>query len=539
MSDWNEKYTLSPHQTKAVQSVIHAWTGQLTGSPMKRAMIVACTAFGKTILGSRLMWLAMRRGYKSLFIVDRDELVTQTVKKLYAAAGIIADIEKAADKASLEADVVVASVQSLQNEERLSRYPKNHFGVVIADECHMSMSPAWQKVLKYFDEEPATKLLGVTATPARGDRKNLMKFWQGIAFKMDLFDGINNGLVVPIKVHQMDVSDIDIEKVELDCEEQVGLAEAMLPIWDRIIDEWSKVAGNRKTLWFHPTRASSEAFSKRLLERGYSSKHVSGISKDRAVIIESFARNQFQNLNNAVLLMTGYDDDQISCVVPLRSMGSKVQYQQTVGRGIRLYCGKGCRDYRACTCEDKKKDLLLFDVFGSFPRLSVMTPADLCSDSPEHIAEMKKRLKAKQGVLDLQEESIILAGDREQALIRDIKKAKKHGRKTVYDARYVATLYGDHDLFDYDADSQGEWASLPPLQPQVDFLIQKGVSPDSIVNRGHAYRMITMLNNSWKAGAPSILQLGRLQELGIETKGLTKEQANKLLDEYAPSKRYR
>jgi len=532
MSDWNPKFKLSPHQTEAVTNIIRSWNGELTGEPIQRVMAVACTAFGKTILSSRLMWLAHRRGYKSLFIVDRDELVSQTVKKLYAAANLVADLEKASDRASLEADVVVASVQSLQNAERLARFPANHFGVVIADECHLSLAPAWKKVLTYFQESPGTKMLGVTATPARGDRKNLMGYWQHIAYKMDLFDGIDNGLVVPIKVHQIDLSSVDIEKVETSCEEQVALAEAMMPLWDGIIDEWSKVAGNRKTLWFHPSIASSEAFSRRLQERGYSSKHVSGVSKDRKVIIEEFAINKFQSLNNSLLLTTGYDDDQIACVVPLRAIGSKVQYQQTVGRGIRLYCPNGCRDYRSCKCEGKKENLLLIDVFGSFPHLSVMTPADLCSDSPEQVDWMKKRMKAKQGVLDLQEESIITAKDREQAFIREVKRARKVGRKTVYDARYVATLHGDHDLFDYDAQSQGLWAAQPALPVQLQYLTQLGVAPDSVISRGHAYQIITMLNKSRKQGAPSVLQLGKLQELGIEAKGLSKEQATKLIEQH-------
>lgn len=530
MSDWSPDFTLSPHQTTAVANVLKAWTGKLPNGAgiMKRVLVVACTAFGKTIVCSRLMWRAKNAGYKSLFIVDRDELVSQTQKKLYAATGIVADIEKASSRASLEAEVVIASVQSLQDQERLSRFPTDHFRVVIADEAHVSLAAGWQRVLKHFE---CANMVGVTATPARGDRRDLMKFWEGVAYEMNLFDGIAAGLVTPIKVHQVEI-DIDLDKIETDCEEQVDLAVAMQPLWDKIIDEWAAVAKDRKTLWFHTTIEASKKFSARLVERGYSSRHVSGVSKDRVEVIEEFARNKFQNLNNAVLLTTGYDDSEISCVVILRAIRSKVQYQQSVGRGTRLYCGKGCRDYNACTCPDKKQNLMLLDVFGSFPELSVMTPADLCSDSPEQIKAVKRTLKDKQGVLDLNDIAIIAATEREQALIKELQKVRKYGRKKVYDVRYIAAMYGEHDLIDYDPESQGAWASLEVMPEQKDFMVLRGIDPETVKTRGHAQQVISMISRAYRGGLPSVLQLAKLKELGIETSGITRNQATEILNEH-------
>ena len=529
MSDWNPKFTLTHHQTKAVANTIKAWTGKSDNGSgtLDKVLIVACTAFGKTIVCCRLMWRAKLAGYKSLFIVDRDELVSQTQKKLYATTGIVADVEKASSRASMEAEIVVASVQSLQDKERLGRFPKDHFKVVICDEAHTSLAEGWQRVLSHF---AGSNMLGVTATPARGDRRDLMKFWKGIVFDMNLFKGIEAGLVTPIKVHQVEF-DIDLEKIEIDCEEQVELSIAMRPLWDKIIDEWAAVAKDRKTLWFHTTIEASKKFSERLVERGYSSRHVSGVSNDRVEVIEEFALNKFKNLNNAVLLMTGYDDSEISCVVIFRAIRSKVQYQQSVGRGTRLFCGKGCRDYRACKCEDKKQNLLLLDVFGSFPEMSVMTPADLCSDSPDQIKAVKRALVGKQGILDLDDIALIAATEREQALVRELQKAKKYGRKKTYEARYVAAMYRDHELFDYDAEAQGTWASMEILPPQRDFLISRGVDPETVTNRGHAFQIITLLSRVAKLGLPTVLQIGKLNALGINTNGLTKNKATQILGE--------
>ena len=471
------------------------------------------TVAHNTVICCRILFRAVERGKKCLFLADSEELVGQTVKMLHNTCGIAADIEQASHHASLEADVVVASIQSISKAERLRKFPADHFQVVICDEAHTSLAAGWLRVLKYFG---GAKVLGVTATPSRGDRQSLMKkFYEKIAFNIPMFDLIDSGHLVPVKVAEFAIN-MDLEGIEIEIDEdQKKLAEVMQPLHDEIITAWEERAAERKTLWFHPSRASSRAFADRLVARGHSAKHIDGSSPDRKVILEQFHLNQFRNINNAILLVKGYDEPEISCVVPLRGFKTKTPYIQAIGRGTRLFCPNNCRNYHSCKCEGKKKDLLVLDLFGAYPKLGVMTPADLAGDEPEQVAAMRRAIKAKDGEIDLKDLSLAVAGEREQAFLRDLKQARKYGSKTVYDARHVAIMYGSHELFDFDPSSVGQWGKKKVSDKQRHYLADVGVDPRTIANRAHASAMIQVVVDQRRGNMATVRQIAALDSFGI------------------------
>ena len=77
--------------------------------------------------------------------------------------GLEADVEMAGSHASLHAPVVVASVQTLMREQRRSRWPRDHFGLIVVDEAHHTLADSYLGTLRYFDQNAF--VLGVTATP--------------------------------------------------------------------------------------------------------------------------------------------------------------------------------------------------------------------------------------------------------------------------------------------------------------------------------------------------------------------------------------
>lgn len=66
--------------------------------------------------------------------------------------------------------VTVGSVQSLAQPRRLARFPHDYFQNIIVDEAHHCLSNSYKRVLSHF---PEANILGVTATPDKGDMKNL------------------------------------------------------------------------------------------------------------------------------------------------------------------------------------------------------------------------------------------------------------------------------------------------------------------------------------------------------------------------------
>lgn len=76
-----------------------------------------------------------RRAGKVLVLAHRDELIRQASTRIAMQTGRQVSIEKAAEYGSRSSDVVVASVQTLLQEERLKRFAADHFELVVVDEC--------------------------------------------------------------------------------------------------------------------------------------------------------------------------------------------------------------------------------------------------------------------------------------------------------------------------------------------------------------------------------------------------------------------
>ena len=173
-----------------------------------RQLAVLATGGGKTVLFSRLADDIQPQ--RTLVLAHREELIDQAVDKLRASTGIKAQVEMGDQRASLDAPVVVASVQTLMREARRGRWPRDHFGLVVVDECHHVLSDSYMSTLRHFHDH--AKVLGVTATPDRGDKRNLGRYFQNIACEISLLDLIKQGWLAPIRVKTMPLQ-VDLEGV--------------------------------------------------------------------------------------------------------------------------------------------------------------------------------------------------------------------------------------------------------------------------------------------------------------------------------------
>ena len=151
---------LRAYQMKARQDIHDGFAN------FDRQLGVLPTGSGKTVLFSRLAHDYQPR--RTLIIAHREELITQAVDKLRSSTGLEAQVEMGDDRASLEAPVVVASIQTLMREPRRNRWPRDHFGLVVVDEAHHALAESYLNTLGHFHDH--AKVLGVTATPDRGDK---------------------------------------------------------------------------------------------------------------------------------------------------------------------------------------------------------------------------------------------------------------------------------------------------------------------------------------------------------------------------------
>ena len=114
-------------------------------------------------------------------VAHRGELLDQAADKLMETCGLSAALEKAECTAlGSDSPVTVGSVQSLCRDERLARFPQDYFSEIVVDEAHHCLSDSYQKVLNHF---PKAKVLGVSATIDRNDKKDLGQFFDSIAYE--------------------------------------------------------------------------------------------------------------------------------------------------------------------------------------------------------------------------------------------------------------------------------------------------------------------------------------------------------------------
>jgi len=146
--------TLREYQTKAVKSFIEK----------KEGIINMATGSGKTLTAAEII---RQVDVKTLWIIDRKELLQQTKKELEKLLGV--NIGMIADGINNPSEITIACIQSLNsklNELQDYLYTVNF---VVVDEYHKSAAESYQKV---FAKLPNTKYrLGLTATPNRDDGK--------------------------------------------------------------------------------------------------------------------------------------------------------------------------------------------------------------------------------------------------------------------------------------------------------------------------------------------------------------------------------
>ena len=157
---------LRPYQQEAKDSIFREW-----GNGIQKTLLVLPTGCGKTIVFAKVSEDCVRNGDRVLILAHRGELLEQAADKIAKATGLGCATEKA-EESCLGSwfRITVGSVQSLMRQTRLDRFPEDYFNTIIVDEAHHSISDSYQRVLKHFRD---AKVLGVTATPDRGDMRNL------------------------------------------------------------------------------------------------------------------------------------------------------------------------------------------------------------------------------------------------------------------------------------------------------------------------------------------------------------------------------
>lgn len=507
---------LRPYQAEAKSAVFEQWDkGTL------KTLVVLPTGCGKTIVFAKVAEDCVRQGCRVLILAHRGELLEQAADKIKKSTNLGCATEKA-EQTCLGSwfRITVGSVQSMQREKRLSQFSEDYFNVIIIDEAHHCISDGYQKVLQHF---PAAKVLGVTATPDRGDMRNLGEFFESLAYEYTLPKAIREGYLSPIKAMtiplQLDLSGVSIQSGDFKAGD---IATALDPYLHQIADEMMKYCSDRKTVVFLPLVKTSQKFKEILNEKGFQAAEVNGESKDRAELLEAFDKGEYNVLCNSMLLTEGWDCPSVDCVIVLRPTKVRSLYSQMVGRGTRLYEGKD--------------HLLLLDFLWHTERHELCHPADLICEKKEVAQKMTENLEEAAGCpMDLEEaerkasEDVI--AEREESLAKQLQEMRTRKKKLVDPLQFEMSIQAE-DLSGY-VPAFG-WEMAPPSDKQKQELEKRGILPDEIDNAGKANLILDRLHKRQEEGLTTPKQIRCLEKYGFQHVGTwTFEAGKNMIDRIA------
>lgn len=509
---------LRPYQQEAKDAIFEQWD-----SGVSRTLLVLPTGCGKTVVFAKVTEECVKQGSRVLILAHRGELLDQAADKLMKTTGLGCALEKA--ESSCQGTwfrVVVGSVQTLMREKRLNSFAPDYFDTIIIDEAHHCISDSYQRVLQYFT---GAHVLGVTATPDRGDMKNLGTYFESLAYEYTLPKAIKEGYLSPIKALtiplKIDMSSVSVQAGDFKASD---IGTALDPYLRGIAEEMQKYCQNKKTVVFLPLVKTSQKFRDLLNEYGFYAAEVNGDSQDRAEILKDFDSGKYNVLCNSMLLTEGWDCPSVDCIVVLRPTKVRSLYCQMVGRGTRLSPQTG------------KDHLLLLDFLWHTERHELCHPASLICENQEVAQKMTENLEKDAGMpVDIEEAeqkaSEDVVAQREESLAKQLAEMKRRKKKLVDPLQFEMSIQAE-DLSSY-VPSFG-WEMGPPSDKQKNTLEKLGILPDQIDNAGKAAKILDRLEKRRNEGLTTPKQIRFLEGRGFQHVGVWKfDTAKNLIDRIA------
>ncbi len=503
---------LRPYQTEAVQAIENQWGALGIG----RTLLVQATGTGKTVVMSSVAEDVVRDGGRVLVLAHRDELIAQARDKFKRCSDLDCAIEKGPSHAMGSIyPVTLASVQTLARASRLGRYPPDYFSHVFVDEAHHTLAGGYRTIIGYFE---GAKVLGVTATPDRADKRGLGEVYDSIAYEYPLDRAIREGYLSRI-VAQLVPLEIDLSGVRIEAGDFAAssLDESLDPYLPEIARKMAEAGcAGRHTVVFLPLVKTAERMADALNAVGIATEEIDGASADRAEILARFESGETRCLTCSMLLTEGWDCPVCDCVVVLRPTKSRALYAQMVGRGTRLAPGK--------------ENLLLLDFLWNSERHDLCRPASLVAKSAEMARAMTASEEAQGGIdlLDAEADARrdVLA-EREASLARELA-AQRRKKSRLVDPLLFCLSIEDEDLASYEPLMPSD--ALPPTSRQIAAIEKFGLATDDIDCFGKASMVLDRLIGRAERGMATPKQMRQLERCGFRHPGTwTFDQASRVM----------
>lgn len=345
---------------------------RLRGDGESRALVIAATGVGKTFLAAFDSLMAK----SVLFVAHREELLRQAERSFRAVRPGVGTGFAIGGRFEVDAPLVFGSVQTLSRPGSLSRLAPDRFDYIVIDEFHHAAADSYQALLEHFRPR---FLLGLTATPYRGDNRDLVGLCDGnIAYRVGVFEAISFGWLVPFRY--WGIADVVTYSPSLLNASGTAYDTDKLTIAYNTAERAEKVLQNYRAhastaaLGFCVSIQHAQFMAAHFNEAGIWSLavHSRPDSADRGVAIDELKRGDVQVLFTVDLFNEGVDIPCVDLVMFLRPTESMTVFLQQLGRGLRLN-------------GERKPWLTVLDFIGNYRKAHYKLPflAGMDDDSPE------------------------------------------------------------------------------------------------------------------------------------------------------------
>lgn len=400
--------TLRPYQEQCVGNVLE----QLRAN--RSTLYVMPTGTGKTQVFAHL---ANRASKRVMVLAHRQELISQAARNIERVTGQKCDIEMGENWASdgwYKSKFVVSSIQTqisgARGAPRMSRFDPNDFSLVVTDEAHHAPADSYKRVIEYYCQNQALKVVGCTATPDRTDEEALGQIFDTVAFDYELVDAIQDGWLVPIYQREVFVASLDFSKIRTTAGDLNGAELAAVLETEEhlhaIADPIFELSKGRRTLIF----CVRVEHAKRLAEILNRHEENCALSVDggtpdeeRKEIFAKFHDGAARFLCNVGVATEGWDEPLCEVIAMARPTKSRALYAQMVGRATRplagLVDGEGAETpelRKARIAGSAKRFAEVVDFVGNSGKHQLITTADILGGkfSDEAVALVKRQANA-------------------------------------------------------------------------------------------------------------------------------------------------
>jgi DNA repair protein RadD len=317
-----------------------------------RVLYVLPTGAGKTVVASAIIERAVEAGKRVIVLIHRREIMRQTSLKMPVEHGII--------QSGLTLDLVypvqIASIQTLSTRLRAGKISLPAADLIVVDEAHHIAAQTWRKTVEAIVEAcPHARVLGLTATPCRGDGRGLGNHFDVIVEGPQIPELIELKHLVPTIYFAPSVPDLKGVKTSAGDYQINQLSDRMNrdDLVGDIVTQWHRHGQRRKTLVFCVDVAHSIHVRDEFIKAGVRAEHLDGGTPkpDRDAILARLESGETEVVTNVMVLTEGYDCPAISCITLARPTKQMGLFRQMAGRGLRPAPGK--------------RDLILLDHSGA------------------------------------------------------------------------------------------------------------------------------------------------------------------------------